>query len=175
MTRVRMSSLLGLNREWLEHSMRTAAAATASLLIARLLKLPEAYWASITTMVVLQSTLGGALKVSGQRLAGTALGAAAGALLSAYFGANVMVFTLGVFALGIVCAALRLDRPAYRFAGITLTIVMLIHYARPAWVVALHRFVEVSVGIVVGLVLTALWPQRPAVVSVAPAVLPATP
>jgi hypothetical protein len=44
---------------------------------------------------------------------------------------------------------------------------MLIHYARPAWVVALHRFVEVSVGIIVGLALTALWPERPTIVSAA--------
>jgi uncharacterized membrane protein YccC len=165
---VRISSLPGLDREWLVHSLRTAVAATASLLIARLFKLPEAYWATITTIVILQSTVVGALKVSAQRFAGTALGAAAGALLSAYFGESVVVFTAGVFALGVLCCALRLDRPAYRFAGITLTIVMLIHYARPAWVVALHRSVEVSVGIVVGLVLSALWPERRAVVPATP-------
>jgi uncharacterized membrane protein YgaE (UPF0421/DUF939 family) len=164
---VRIPSFRDLEREWLGHSLRTAIAATVSLLIARLFQLPEAYWAAITTIVILQSTLGGALKVSGQRLAGTALGAAAGAVLSAYFGESVVAFTVGVFALGVLCCALRLDRPAYRFAGITLTIVMLIHYARPAWVVALHRFVEVSVGIIVGLALTALWPERPTIVSAA--------
>jgi uncharacterized membrane protein YccC len=34
--------------------------------------------------------------------------------------------------------------------------------ARPAsaWLVAAHRFVEVSLGIVVALVLSAVWPER---------------
>ena len=152
--------LAGGNREALEHSARTAVAATLSLLFARLFRLPEAYWAAITTLVIMQSTLGAALTVSGQRLAGTAIGAAAGAFVSFYFAANALAFALSIFMLGLLCAALGLGRNAYRFAGITLAIVMLVHYARPAWVVALHRFVEVSVGIAVGLVMTLVWPER---------------
>src|ERR1700687_5611117 len=108
----------------------------------------------------MQSTLGAALKVSGQRLAGTALGAGAGALLAARFGANVIAFGAGVFALGLVCAVLRLERNAYRYAGGTLAVVMLVARDRVAWIVAAHRFVEVSIGIVVGLALTALCPER---------------
>jgi hypothetical protein len=40
------------------HSIRTAIAATISLGVARLFGLPEAYWAAIATLVVMQSTLG---------------------------------------------------------------------------------------------------------------------
>jgi uncharacterized membrane protein YgaE (UPF0421/DUF939 family) len=57
-----------------EHSALTAVAAIASLLVARLFRLPEDYWSAITTLAILQSTLGAALTVSGQRFAGTALG-----------------------------------------------------------------------------------------------------
>ena len=145
------------------HSARTAVAAAASLLLARLLRLPEAYWASITTLVVMQSTLGAALTVSGERFAGTALGALAGAVMGAYAGANAAVFAAAIFLLGLLCALLRLDRSAYRFAGITLAIVTLVPRTRPAWILATHRFVEVSVGIAVGLLLTAVWPERKAV------------
>src|SRR6266404_2662357 len=55
--------------EWpvLVHSARTAVAAVASLLAARLFRLPEAYWAPITTLVITQSSLGAALTVSRQR------------------------------------------------------------------------------------------------------------
>src|SRR5580700_11325590 len=56
------------------NSARTAAAAVVSLLVARLFRLPEAYWAPITTLVIMQSTLGAALPISAQRLAGTAVG-----------------------------------------------------------------------------------------------------
>ncbi len=97
----------------------------ASLVVARMFGLPEAYWASITTLIVMQSTLGTALTISGLRLAGTALGTALGALGAAYFGPSVIVFSIAVFLTGVICAVLDLGRTAYRFAGITLAIVML--------------------------------------------------
>jgi uncharacterized membrane protein YgaE (UPF0421/DUF939 family) len=89
----------------------------ASLLVARLLKLPEACWAPITTLIVMQSTLRAALTISGQRFAGTALGAAVGALVAIFLSANVLVFGAAVFVVGIVCAFLRLE--VYRFVSIT--------------------------------------------------------
>jgi uncharacterized membrane protein YccC len=137
-------------------SARTAIAAAASFLIARLFGLPEAYWAPISTIVVMQSTLGAALKISGDRFLGTLLGALAGGLLSRYFPQVWWVFALGVFFLGILCALFRLP-DSYRFAGITLAIIMLIPHAAAAWIVALHRFIEVSIGIVVGLAVTVIW------------------
>lgn len=77
------------------HAARTTVAAVVSLWVARLFKLPESYWAAITTLVVMQSTLGAAFTVSWQRFAGTAIGAAAGALFATYFGSNAAVFALG--------------------------------------------------------------------------------
>lgn len=149
----------GLSVGTVVHSVRTAVAATASLVIARMLRMPEAYWAAITTLIVMQSTLGAALTVSWKRLVGTALGAAAAALISAFFRPSAELFGAMVLVLGLISAALRLDRTAYRFASITLAIVMLIPHIRPAWMVAIHRFVEVSVGIVVALAITAVWPE----------------
>jgi uncharacterized membrane protein YgaE (UPF0421/DUF939 family) len=141
------------------HVLRTTVAAVVSLLVARLFKLPETYWAAITTLVVMQSTLGAAFTVSWYRFVGTAIGAAAGALFATYFGSNTAMFGIGIFILGIICAVLKLDRAAYRFAGITLAITMLVAHTNAAWVVAARRFFEVSVGIAVALVLTAIWPE----------------
>jgi uncharacterized membrane protein YccC len=143
----------------LVHAARTAIAAVVSLLIARSFRLPEAYWAAIATLIAMQSTLGAAWAVSRDRLVGTALGAAAGALLATYTGANVVVFGAGVFALGLLCALLRVQRAAYRYAGITLVIVMMIAHTQPPWIVAIHRSIEISVGLAVGLIVTALWPE----------------
>jgi uncharacterized membrane protein YccC len=142
------------------HAVRTTVAAVASLLLARLLHMPEAYWAPITTIVVMQSTLGAALTVSSQRLAGTAMGAAMGAVLATCFPPNFFVFGAGIFVLGVICMLLHLDRAAYRFAGITLAIVLLVERNRSPWILALHRFIEVGLGIVVALALTAVWPER---------------
>ena len=127
-------------------SIRTAVAAVGSLLIARFCRLPEPYWAAVTTIVVMQSTLGAAWTVSKERFAGTALGAAMGALLTAYAEQNAAAFGAGVFVLGLICALLRIGRNAFRYAGITLAVVMLVARAEPAWMIAIHRFLEISVG-----------------------------
>jgi uncharacterized membrane protein YgaE (UPF0421/DUF939 family) len=107
----------------------------------------------------MQSTLGAALTISWQWLVGTALGSAAGALLAGCFGPNPIAFGAGVFGLGLLCAALRLDRAAYRFAGITLAVVMLVAHAESVSMIAIHRFAEVALGIAVGVIVTALWPE----------------
>ena len=144
----------------LVHSARTAVAAVASVLVARLFRLPEAYWAPITTIVITQSSLGAALKVSWQRFVGTALGAVVGAIVASHFGPHVLVFGASVFMLGLLCPLVLADRSAYRFGGITLAIVLLIPRAGPAWEIAFHRFAEVSIGIGVALILTLIWPER---------------
>jgi uncharacterized membrane protein YgaE (UPF0421/DUF939 family) len=108
----------------------------------------------------MQSTLRAALPISAQRFAGTAAGAAVGALAATWFPGSVPAFGIAVFVVGIVCAVLRIDRGAYRYASITLAIVMLITPSSSEWVIAVRRFFEVSIGIAVGLAVTALWPER---------------
>jgi len=49
-----------------------------------------------------------------------------------------------------------------RYASITLGIIVLIPRSNAAWIVALHRFFEVSVGILVALALVAVWPEHQA-------------
>ena len=131
-----------------------------SLLVARLFRLPEAYWASISTLIVMQSTVGAALPISAQRLAGTAMGVIAGGLAAAYFPGNALVFGIAVFLLGILCAGLRVERSAYRYASVAVAIITLVPRANPAWIIAVHRFVEVSIGIAVGLAIAAFWPEH---------------
>jgi uncharacterized membrane protein YgaE (UPF0421/DUF939 family) len=147
------------------HFARTAVAAVVSLVVARLVRLPEAYWAPVTTVVIAQSSLGAALAVSRQRFAGTALGATLSAAVATYFGPRVFVFGVSVFLLGLICALAYLDRSAYRFGGVTLAIVLLIPRAAPAWIIAFHRFAEVSIGIAVALLFATVWPEEEDVIS----------
>jgi len=141
------------------HALRTAVAGVVSLLIARLLRLPEAYWAPISTLVIMQSTLGASLPISAQRFAGTALGAVVGGLMGSYFPGNALAFGMCLFLIGLVCAAFSVHRTLYRYASITRAIVALVTRADNPWIVAMHRFAEVSIGIAVGLAVTALWPE----------------
>ncbi len=138
---------------------RTAVAAVVSYLIARLFHLPEAYWAPISTVIGMGSTLGAALPVSVQHVAGTAIGAAVGAVTATYLHGGVWTFGVAVLLIGLLFAVLRVERSAYRYATTTLVIVMLVTRSTSAWSIAIHRFSEVSIGIAVGLALSALWPE----------------
>jgi uncharacterized membrane protein YgaE (UPF0421/DUF939 family) len=132
----------------------------ASVLAARLFRSPETYWAPITTLVITQSSLGTALAVSGERFVGTVLGAALGAIMASYFGPNPLVFGIGLFTLGVLTTAVHSNRSAYRFAGVTLAIVLLVPRTGAAWRMALYRFSEVCIGLGVALVLTVVWPEN---------------
>ena len=99
------------------HSVRTALAATVSVIIARLAQMPEAYWAAIATLVVIQSTLGATLTLSVERIVATGVGASVGALESNYFGANLAAFMLAIFFIGVLSFGFRLERTAYRYVS----------------------------------------------------------
>jgi uncharacterized membrane protein YccC len=148
------------NPSSLVYSARTTVAAIVAYLIARLFRLPEAYWASISTLIAMQPTLGAALPISTQHFVGTGIGAAVGAVTATYFRGSLWAFGIALFLIGLLCAALHVERTAYRYASITLAIVMLVTRSTSGRLIALHRFFEVSLGIAVGLVLSALWPER---------------
>jgi uncharacterized membrane protein YccC len=152
------TSLSLTHRQLLRYALRTTAAAIATLLIARACRLPEVVWAVVTTIVVMQSTLGGAWDVSRQRFIGTVLGGAAAMGLVLIFQPGIWPFLIGMLVLGVVCSWLGLQTSAYRFAGITLALIMLAKGNASIWVMALHRLLEVIIGIAVGMAVMSLWP-----------------
>jgi uncharacterized membrane protein YccC len=141
--------------------IRTASAAVVSLCLAELFRLPNGYWAAISCLIVMLSTAGSELEVSVQRCAGTAIGAATGAAAMGLFGSSAWSFGLAVLAIGVFCWAARVDRAAFRYGSIASAIVILVPHQEGAAQVALHRFIEVSLGIAVGLLTSTVWPQRP--------------
>jgi uncharacterized membrane protein YgaE (UPF0421/DUF939 family) len=153
-----MASVKKLAATTLLDAARTTVAAVLAMLLARLLRLPEFYWAPISAIVIIQSTIDPKI-IAWQRFAGTALGAAMGALIATVFPAspsNAWVYGGAIFLCGVICVLLRF-RGAYRFAAITLSIILLIAHTRVATIVAWHRFVEVSLGIGVALAIALLW------------------
>jgi uncharacterized membrane protein YccC len=111
-------------------------------------------------MIVLQSNVGATVNASLNRFAGTAIGAVLGGLCVMLWGQHVWAFgaaaTLTVWS----CLSLGL-RDSSRLASATVALVMLTSSAGSPWVVALHRFLEVALGILVALLMTLLlWPAR---------------
>src|SRR5258708_473885 len=108
------------------YAAQTAVATVVSCLVAPLFRLPERYWVSMCTVIVMLSPLRAAVPISMQYVAGTAAGAVVGAVTDVYFRANVWAFGVAAFIIGLLCVALRVERSAYRYASITLAIVMLV-------------------------------------------------
>jgi uncharacterized membrane protein YccC len=142
------------------HAVRTAVAATLSVLLARLIRLPEEYWAVIATLVVMQSPLSSTVPLAIQRIVASALGALLGAIESACFGANLVVFALTIFVLGLISIGFRLEKVGYSYAGMTLAIIVLIQRPEAPWIAAVHRFTEVSLGILVALAVVGVWREE---------------
>jgi len=101
----------------------------------------------------MQSDIDAAAKASASRLAGTAIGAVVGAGAVSLFGAPLWSFAMAVFFAMLVCAVIG-RWETYRFAGVTVAIVMLVQHHGTPWIVAWHRFLEVSLGIIVALAVT---------------------
>ena len=81
---------------------------------------------------MMQSTLRATLTLSLGRIVASALGASVGAIEATYFGQSLVAFGLTVFLLGLMSFASRLDKPGYRYASVTLAIVVLIPRVEPA-------------------------------------------
>jgi uncharacterized membrane protein YgaE (UPF0421/DUF939 family) len=145
----KISNLLGMGGHPLLDSARTAVATLVSLLVARALKFPEYYWAPISTIIIMQSSIQ-PFQGAWQRFVGTALGATLGAVVATYVGRTAVIYAIGVFVCGILAAVSR-SWSAYRVAAITFSIVVLISRGT-AWMFAWHRFLEVSLGIAVALI-----------------------
>ena len=75
------------------------------------------------------------------------------------WGSHLWSFGPAAVLLVLRCATLGLEQ-SYRMACVTMAIVMHIHTGGAPWSVAFCRFLEVGLGIVIALLISAL-PQRP--------------
>jgi uncharacterized membrane protein YgaE (UPF0421/DUF939 family) len=136
-----MSSSRNFTRARFELAIATGIAGVVSLYAGRVLQLPQAYWAAISSFIVLQSNIAGTLSAARNRLIGTAIGAVIGALSVPYLGAHPLWLGL---------------EDSYRLACVTVAIVMLISPIHSAWFTAAYRFLEVALGIMVAVAIAAI-------------------
>jgi uncharacterized membrane protein YccC len=143
-----------------KQAVKTAVAGLISVYITDLFHFKQGYWAAITALIVMQSNVGATLNASRTRLAGTAVGALVGGLFVALFGTNLLGFALAVTIAFLACDWLSLP-DSQRLATVTVAIIMLIPGTNSAWVIALHRFSEVALGILIALLVSlTLWPNH---------------
>ena len=141
-------------RRLLIHAAKTALAAALCWGLALRFGLHDGYWGSISAIIVLQSNVGATVSASRERIIGTLIGAVLGFSFS-LFGVLPWNYIVAVFLAVIICGALGL-RSSSRLAGVTITIIMLVHAESSSWRLALDRVSQVILGIVVAIAVTTL-------------------
>ena len=140
-----------------KHGLKTAIAAGICLGLVRVFGFQQGYWACVATIVVMQSETAATLTASRDRLVGTALGVLIGWAAATFWHGHLIVYVVAVLICMVVPEAMGL-KGAGRLAGVAASIVLLVPSTAPHWVVARDRFLEVSFGIVVALVVSqGLW------------------
>lgn len=138
------------------HGFRTALAAGLAYWLTGLLHLEDGYWAVVSSIVVMQSEVGATVTASRDRLAGTAIGAVIGWGTAHVWHRSIPLFALAVLLVMLICSALRIKN-AGRLGGVAVAIIVLIPHTGTVLHVALYRFVEVSIGIVISLGVMETW------------------
>lgn len=109
----------------------------------------------MSSIIVMQSNVQETMSASLNRLAGTAIGAVIGWVFLSLYGVHIWVFGIAVLIVVLICILLNLTK-SYRLAGVTVAIIVLVNHTESPWMTALHRFLEVSLGVVVALLISLL-------------------
>lgn len=141
----------------LRHALRVAIAVIAAFAVVRLVGLPQGWWAVITALLVVQTSVGGSLKAALDRLWGTLAGALYGAAVAITIPhATDLGLGIAIAAAILPLAYLAAVNPIFRVAPVTALIVMLPIYGHSAspLISALDRVIEIIIGNVVALAVT---------------------
>src|SRR5271154_1042663 len=103
-----------------------ACTAVICLFLAKWLRLPQGYWAVMSSIIVMQSNVEETISASLTRLVGTAIGAIVGGIFLQLYGVHVWVFGIAVMIVVIICIFLNLKQ-SYRLASVTVAIILLVN------------------------------------------------
>ena len=140
-------------------ALRTTLAGLATFALAEALRLPQGYWAVLTSVIIMQGSVGGSLKAGIDRLIGSFAGAIWGVAVTLaipHHGIPALGLAL-VVALGPLALVSAL-KPSFRIAPVTAIIVLLSTSSLQADPVpyAVDRVLEIGLGCVVGLAVSLL-------------------
>jgi len=146
---------ISLDYERSLHSVKTAIACLLGLLVTKIIPLPVDQWLIITIVVVMcaQVSIGGLLQKSYMRFLGTVAGTLIAAITLLFFGAQlwVIVLVLGFSAMmfSYFATSPSVLSDAGTLGAATVTIILIAH--NPTLQMAMVRFIEITLGIVIAL------------------------
>lgn len=141
----------------MRHALRVVVAVVLAFAVVKLFGLPQGWWAVITALLVVQTSVGGSLKAALDRLWGTLAGAFYGALVAiAIPHASDIGLGLAIALAILPLAFLAAVNAVFRVAPVTALIVMLPIYgpASDPLISATDRVLEIIIGNIVALAVT---------------------
>jgi uncharacterized membrane protein YccC len=146
----------------LRHAIRITVAAVLASELTWLLRLPQGYWAVITTLIVVQASIGGTLGASVDRVVATMAGACAGAIAAVLQSVLQLPQALMLILACAPMAMLAYQRPSFRLAPVTAAMILMMGGSEESALrAAFDRVLEIALGCVIG-ILTAqfIFPSR---------------
>jgi len=155
----RITDWLQGQRAAIRLALRTMLAGLITFTLAHLLELPQGYWAVLTSVIVMQASVGGSLKAGLDRMLGTVAGAIWGVSVTLAI-PHHDTLTLGL-TLAVALTPLALVaalKPNYRVAPVTAIIVLLSTTGVQLGTVryAIDRVLEIGLGCLVGFAVSLL-------------------
>ncbi len=150
----------------IQHGIKCGLAAILAWWVAQYIRLPNPTWALITVFVLALAPYVGSMGEKGLlRIVGTLIGGFLGMLLVGNFADNIVIIVGGVFVILTVSTWLfGWNRFPYAFflCALTTNVVVTSGLSDPdnSWSIAIHRFLEVSIGVGSTLLVNSLlWPR----------------
>lgn len=136
-------------------SSKIGLAAVLSLLLAHLIGLSYPYWAAVSAIVVMGWDTTLTFASCRDRIIGTAIGAFLGWVTFYIWHGNYVVYGVSVAVCIFACSTLQFDK-AGRLAAATLSLIVLAQPDDTPGHIAIARFLEIVIGVVVALAVTLL-------------------
>jgi hypothetical protein len=135
------------------HSIKTAAACLAGLLVIKLVGRPMDQWLLITVAVVMcaQINVGSVINKSYMRFLGTLSGSILAATTISLFGADIIPIVIIIAFAGMLFSYIATSQQSFNDSGTLglVTVVVILLGPHPTIMSAFHRFMEISVGILI--------------------------
>lgn len=149
-----------VERVFLWQAVRIIAACALAYIGSKFIGLREDYWALVTAVVVTQPALSDTLSAGRDRVLGTLIGAVAGlgVIEASEFGfSSFALFWIALIPLSVLTGV----KPNLRLCCVTLVIVVLVPATGSPFARPLERIVEILLGTLASIIVSAATPTRP--------------
>lgn len=144
------------------HGIKVGLASVLAYYLSYLIGIPYAYWAVVSTVIVMQIQVSDSIQMCLYRFTGTAIGAVIGIAAILVFPPTHYYTMLGVFLTTGLCAYLTRYNSRFRMAAITVSIVYLTSIGEDHRIhFTLFRVAEIGIGVLCAFLVSVLvWPNR---------------